>query len=163
MAVSLWNQAGVPHKGWTEVDVVDLDEPAETCGMCRSAQVRYIHVMVHADYADALRVGVHCAERMADDYAGVRETERWMRRRTAFSVKEWKRERPSGRSFLRSRKKRATVLLEKRAGGWYVLVEETGARKPRGGRKAYPSERAARMAVYEWIYPRPRVLAGKQL
>jgi len=67
-----WERAGVPHRGWTCVNVEDLDEQCFTCEMCKSALVRYLHTMEHPEYSGQLRVGCVCAENMSGDYVGPR-------------------------------------------------------------------------------------------
>ena len=40
-----WAQPGVPHKGWTRVDIEDLGEPSEVCAMREIQEIRYVHHM----------------------------------------------------------------------------------------------------------------------
>jgi len=42
-ATGKWSQAGVPHRGWTCVDIDDLGEPSATCEMCETQEIRYVH------------------------------------------------------------------------------------------------------------------------
>jgi hypothetical protein len=63
-----WSRPGVPHRGWSCVDVEDLGEPSEVCEMCEQAQLRYVHVMRHPEWEGELRVGCVCAGRMEEDY-----------------------------------------------------------------------------------------------
>lgn len=56
-----WSVAGVPHRGWTCVDIEDLGEPSIDCEMCESQTIRYVHHMSHDDYSDILQV---CHRRM---------------------------------------------------------------------------------------------------
>jgi hypothetical protein len=35
-----WAQPGVPHRGWTCINVEDLGEPLHTCEMCEVMVVR---------------------------------------------------------------------------------------------------------------------------
>jgi len=65
----LWNQAGVPHKGWVWVRVYRAEPEMVTCDMCRAAKIRFVHVLRHPDYPSELRVGRLCACRMTNDYA----------------------------------------------------------------------------------------------
>lgn len=65
------SSSGVPHKGWTCIDVIDLradgEQPEETdyatCQMCGNEKIRYVHVMQHPDYIAELEVGCVCAEK----------------------------------------------------------------------------------------------------
>lgn len=72
----LWNQAGVPRKGWTCVAEEDIREdgtpPEETqyatCEMCGCKKVRFVHRMEHHDFERALSVGRVCAAKMSRPY-----------------------------------------------------------------------------------------------
>ena len=72
MATGKWCEAGVPHRGWTLVEVVDLGRGAsnhETCEMCEAREIRYAHILEHASHG-ALSVGCDCAEKMIAGYVG---------------------------------------------------------------------------------------------
>ena len=79
--MSEWNKPGLPHKGWTCVDVIDLAEgidetesiPYEQCEMCGNEKIRYAHVMSHPDYPDEIYVGCVCAEKMTGDYVVIQQ------------------------------------------------------------------------------------------
>ena len=87
--MSEWNKPGLPHKGWTCVDVIDLAEgidetesiPYEQCEMCGNEKIRYAHVMSHPDYPDEIYVGCVCAEKMTGDYVNPRRCENELRNR----------------------------------------------------------------------------------
>jgi hypothetical protein len=61
MATGKWREPGVPHRGWSCVDVEDLGQPDATCGMCEVQVIRYVHTLEHPDYPEALHVGCVCA------------------------------------------------------------------------------------------------------
>ncbi len=69
-----WSIAGVPHKGWTCVDIEDLGEPSAECEMCESQSIRYVHHMQHPQYANVLAVGCVCAGHMEGDLAASRRS-----------------------------------------------------------------------------------------
>jgi hypothetical protein len=71
----LWSVPGVPHKGWTCVDMIDQEDDLITCQMCQKAEVRYVHEMRHPEFPQTLWVGCVCAARMESEYAVVREDE----------------------------------------------------------------------------------------
>ena len=71
-ATGKWTQPGVPHKGWVCVDIEDLGSPDHICEMCEIQDVRYVHVMEHANYAETLRVGCICAGHMEENLVGAR-------------------------------------------------------------------------------------------
>ena len=87
--MSEWNKPGLPHKGWTCVDVIDLAEgidetesiPYKQCEMCGNEKIRYAHVMSHPDYPDEIYVGCVCAEKMTGDYVNPRRCENELRNR----------------------------------------------------------------------------------
>ncbi len=95
-----WGQAGVPHKGWTCVGEYDtFEEIGEdefvTCGMCESAQVRFVHIMTNDRYPDQLACGCICAGHMAEDLATAEVRDKAMRstagRRDHFPARKgWK-------------------------------------------------------------------------
>lgn len=59
-----WTQAGVPHKGWTCIDIEELEEQDHLCEMCEARHIRFVHVMEHSDHGETLRVGCVCAGHM---------------------------------------------------------------------------------------------------
>jgi len=44
--MNLWDQPGIPHKGWYCNDVIDLEVPRERCQMCGREDLRYVHIMI---------------------------------------------------------------------------------------------------------------------
>lgn len=105
--MSLWDKEGIPHKGWTCDEMIDLGEDAEDidfdtrkaefyeqCEMCSQEGIRYIHIMKHPQYNGQLRVGRICAEKMENDYIVPKERERELinrhNRKINFLKKEWK-------------------------------------------------------------------------
>ena len=108
---NLWKQQGIPHKGWTTVNVYDVREDGqsedetsyESCMMCGHEKIRFVHVMEHSDQEDGLRVGCVCAEKMSGDYVGPRQREAKLRnraaRRTRWLLRKW-RVSAKGNSFM---------------------------------------------------------------
>lgn len=90
-----WAKAGVPHRGWTCVDWVDLGEPAAICEMCEHQYIRYVHVLRHPEWPDQLRCGCVCSGNMEQDLVGARERERLgiRRERKAMRALEKARQR----------------------------------------------------------------------
>lgn len=72
--MNLWNLPGVPHKGWTEINAIDLREDygdeyvPEICEMCDRGGLRYVYFMSHPGFEDLLGVGSTCAAKMQQDY-----------------------------------------------------------------------------------------------
>ena len=103
-ATGKWTQPGIPHKGWTCVDIEDLGSPNHICQMCEAREVRYVHTMEHPDYAEALRVGCICAGHMEEeDLVGARAREDAFKagrsRRARWLAREWRTSR-AGNEYL---------------------------------------------------------------
>jgi hypothetical protein len=125
-----WSRPGVPHRGWSCVDVEDLGEPNEICEMCEQAEVRYVHVMQHAEWEGELRVGCICAGRMEQDYKRAVEREAELKR----VVRKMKRELKRGYEWdyawermLAQRAEEAEVWQS-----WIVAADEILERAERG-------------------------------
>jgi hypothetical protein len=59
----------------------DLGDDRMTCEMCEHASIRYVHVMVHEQYQDALKVGRICSGHMEGDLAAAHLREQRCKRR----------------------------------------------------------------------------------
>lgn len=120
-----WGQRGVPHKGWSFVEEEDLGEPSETCQMCETLDIRYVHIMQHPDYlGGVLRCGCICAGHMAEDLKGARDREAGMKsranRRMRFPVlKSWNRT-AKGNERLDYRGRR--IVIFRRGASYKVMI-----------------------------------------
>ncbi len=93
-----WKQHGIPHKGWTLIDVIDVREDGqeeretdyETCIMCGNEKIRYVHIVEHPDIAEEFRVGCTCAEKMTNDYVNPEKREKELRNRVTRRI-NWTR------------------------------------------------------------------------
>jgi hypothetical protein len=97
-----WDKPGVPHKGWSCVNVFDTRADGESadeasydeCQMCGNEKIRYVHVMRHPEHPEELHVGCQCAEKMSDDYFGPKEKEKALRgragRRAKWLQRKWR-------------------------------------------------------------------------
>ena len=81
---------GVPHKGWSLEQVIDLHEDEglsygeyEDCQFCDHEQIRFVHLLNHPDYSQAIRVGCMCACRLTNDYVEPKRQERILRNKAA--------------------------------------------------------------------------------
>jgi hypothetical protein len=156
-----WSEPGVPHKGWRCVGVEDLGAPEECCAMCERTQIRYVHVMEHDEYPDALRCGCVCAGHMEGDYEKARAREEESRGRSARKSRwlslAWRTSR-EGNPYLKHRGGSFVVVYPKR-GGWGFMVRTAPEREPIHARKTYPSEQAAKLASFdalEWAREKGR-------
>jgi len=129
----LWDQPGIPHKGWRPINVEDLQETQgecydpETCEMCGQESLRYVHTMRHNDYDD-LRVGCICAGHMANDKEGAREREKRVanlsKRRGKWLTRQWRRSR-SGNEFLNVDGHNVAVFPDKfNTGKWKYKISD---------------------------------------
>lgn len=101
---NLWDQLGVPHKGWRCVNVIDMEEAIETCEMCGHENIRYVHYMQNHDYPEELGVGCVCAEKMTGDYVNPKLKEKRLKsragRKARWLSRKWKTSR-NGNPYLK--------------------------------------------------------------
>lgn len=144
-----WSQAGVPHKGWTCVNTDDLGEPAQRCGMCESADIRYVHYMKHPDYEEILGVGRVCAEKMGDDYINPAKREKSVKKRKSWEKRNWKIS-SKGNPYINA-KGYNIVLFLKKNNKWRILIsnKETNAKKY--SEDQYDNEGDARVAAFDLL------------
>lgn len=152
-AVPLDRTLGVPHKGWHLDNVIDLREDAdleygeyETCQFCGQEQIRYVHILSHPSYTDAIRVGCVCAEHLTDDYVTPRRREQALRNRGARRVnwlkRRWKISK-KGNEYPETRD------------GYHVGVYGVGTGKfkawigKRRGTRVYPSSDQAKLGIFD--------------
>ena len=129
-ATGKWTQPGVPHKGWTCVDIEDLGSLAHVCQMCEVQDVRYGHTMEHPDYAEELRVGCVCAGHMEEDLVGARAREDTFKasrsRRARWLTRQWRTSR-SGNEYLNT--DGFNVVVFRVGGGWSARLSLRGKTK----------------------------------
>jgi len=81
---------GFPHRGWDCIGVADLNPdnlPSckveyGTCQACAKHPIRFVHTLVHDDWADAIKVGRICVEHLTDDYVNPKRRESELRNRS---------------------------------------------------------------------------------
>ena len=160
-----WAQAGVPHKGWTCVDIEDLGEPSATCEMCESQEIRYVHYMIHPDYADQLGCGCVCAGRMEEDYEGARRRESVLRgatgRKRRWLTRQW-RVSSKGNPYVNTDGYNVVVFPNQPAGtmqSWGFRVTNRVTDDSLQSRKPYPTADAAKLRAFDailWMKERGR-------
>jgi hypothetical protein len=168
MSTGLWNEPGVPHKGWTCVHTEDLREDdweaeLQTCQMCRVQEIRYVHHMTHPNYAGELEVGCVCAEKMEEDYEAARRREAPLRSRAARRAKwvnsGWRRSR-HGHDYRESFGFRVTVFPVTSAGreGWGGAIVRMSTGKERRAAKIHANSDRAKLAAFDSIeiFRRPK-------
>jgi len=155
-----WSEKDVPHSGWTCIQPVeDLGEPSEICQMCEHQTIRYVHIMQHPVYAEALRCGCDCAGKMEGDPEAAIERERRAknkaarlrtsaRRRDEFASREWHRSAKGNETAI-YREYRITVYPKR--GRWGVTVSRTEEDFVKHGENLYPDAKAAKLRAMTFI------------
>jgi hypothetical protein len=146
-----WTQAGVPRKGWTCVDIEELEEQDHLCEMCEARHVRFVHVMEHPRYEDVLRVGCVCAGHMEENVAGARKREVGFKgersRRKRWLSREW-RISTSGNEFLNTNDGFNIVVYRKGA-IWGARVEHRSSNYQRTSKLPYQTQDQAKLAAFD--------------
>jgi hypothetical protein len=149
-ATGKWTQPGVPHKGWTCVDIEDLGAPDHICEMCEVQEVRYVHTMEHPEHAEALRVGCICAGHMEEDLVGARKREdafKASRSRCArWLTREWRTSR-AGNEYLNT--DGFNVVVYPIDNGWGARVCCRTREWERKSRRLYVSPEHAKLAAFD--------------
>ncbi len=156
---SLWNQPGVPQRGWKNVDVFDLranGEPGDetvyaTCQMCGNERIRFVHVMRHVEYGQ-LEVGCICAEKMSEDYVGPRQRESGLRNKAAREAKwltrKWRRS-SKGNQFLNIDGMNLVIFPNRfKPGRWNFGIDGEFSRE------SYATPEEAKLALFEEFWDR---------
>lgn len=147
-----WSVAGVPHKGWTCVDIEDLGSPSAECEMCESQTIRYVHRMEHPDYHEVLQVGCVCAGHMEGDLAASRAREASMKTRAAkrkrWTTTAWKVS-AKGNPNIKADGYRVTVY--QRGGGWACTVAAVDNSNVQHSRRNLKTINEAKLAAFDHI------------
>jgi len=150
-----WAQPGVPHQGWTCVDVEDLGQPTQTCEMCEVIEIRYVHYMRHPHYTETLGVGCVCAEHMEQDYVGPRLREKQLRsktqRRKSWVKRQWNVS-SGGNPYVNTEGFNLAVFKASSSGSWRLKVTCRATGQTQFGRRDYPSEQAAKLAALDALF-----------
>jgi len=146
-----WDRPGVPHRGWSCADVIDLgsDEGERlTCEMCGKESIRFVHVMEHPDHDGQLAVGCVCAERMANDYVGPRKREAELRnqaaRRATWNRRHWIAKANGNHVTKIGKGKYLTVF--RTTSGWYGIAFDK-----RYSRRWFATPDEAKQAAFDFV------------
>lgn len=135
-----WSKNNIPHKGWVLIDVYDVREEGqsvaktsyEQCMMCNNERIRFVHVVSNLDYAEPLKVGCVCAEKMTNDYVNPKKKERSLRnkaqRRNNWLKKEWSINK-KGNLYLKVKGDYVLIFQDKKTKKYKCLINETFGRK----------------------------------
>jgi hypothetical protein len=147
-----WSQEGVPHKGWTCIDIEDLGEPGMICEMCESQVIRYVHLMEHTGYSGVLRVGCVCAGHMEGDLGNAKVRDDFMksraRKRSHWLSRKWKLS-VKGNEYLKADGFIITVFMK--VGSWSAHVKSEDGRFERFSTKRYSSQETAKLATFNFV------------
>lgn len=146
-----WSQSGVPHKGWTCVDVEDLGTVDAVCEMCETREIRYVHHMEHMEYSGSLGVGCVCAEKLEDDYSRPRMREQALknatRRRQHWLSRKWKTS-AKGNPYLNTDGMNI-VVFNRRPRVWSARIRDRSTGQEMVSRREYRTEDAAKLAAFD--------------
>lgn len=124
-----WNIPGVPHKGWTCFDVIDLQDQSEdfeNCMMCGKEEIRFVHILFHPKVATQFRVGCKCAEKMTEDLVNPenrqRELQNRAQRKKNWMIKKWSTS-AKGNDYLRLDKHRIVILKDSKTQKYKFSVD----------------------------------------
>lgn len=133
---NFWKQPGIPHRGWSLIDVVDIrdngqsedDTDYENCMMCGHEKIRYVHIVYHPEIEEEFRVGCICAENMTNDYINPGRRERDLRnmakRKSNWSNKRWKLSQ-KGNLYLKIDTHLIVIFEDKTSKKYKVMIDKT--------------------------------------
>lgn len=151
---NFWNTPGVPHKGWSLIDVIDVREDWQSeeetdykaCMMCGNEKIRYVHLLEHPDIDEQFEVGCVCAEKMTNDYYNPLRREKELRNRTNrrnnWLKRDW-RTSAKGNPFLKMDGHNIGIYYDKKTAQYKCRVDDIF------GKKGYPTTREAKMALFK--------------
>lgn len=148
-----WSVSGVPHRGWSCIDIEDLGSPEAVCEMCERQDIRYVHAMQHPNYPETLHCGCICAGHMEEDVERARRREASMknaaRRRAAWPDRKAWRQSRQGNLVISDQGYHVTIF--ERADGWHGVIQRSATGYKRFSRRVYSSQRAAQLAAFDAI------------
>lgn len=148
MSENLWNNCGVPHKGWRAYAVDDLGDDRISCEMCNKTEIRWAHYMEHPNHPTVLRVGCVCAENMEENYNG-QVAENAAKRKTNWTQR-WKKEQSSNVSYQIKKIDKDLVIIFEHDNLYYWLVERDNTDEYHGVNiGGYTTDKLAKQAVWK--------------
>jgi hypothetical protein len=119
--------------------------------MCETRQVRFVHVMEHPRYEDALRVGCVCAGHMEEDVTGARKREARFRgersRRKRWLSRDW-RISTSGNQFLNT-SDGFNIVVYPKGSIWGARVEHRASGYQRTSKLPYQTQDQVKLAAFD--------------
>jgi hypothetical protein len=152
MMDGLWDQPGVPHKGWHCIGCTDLESAIGQCQMCGKEDIRYVHHMEHPNYSDTLDCGCVCAEKMEDNSFAPHKREQAMKnkaaRRKRWLSRKWRISR-NGNPYLNVQSHNVVVFCHKKGystGKWgYSIAGEYS-------KQSFSNSDEAKLAAFERLW-----------
>jgi hypothetical protein len=148
-----WSQEGVPHKGWTCIDIEDSGAVSFVCEMCESQHIRYIHYMKHPDYQDILSVGCVCAGKMEGNYTKAKLRDDFMKKRAARRLhwihnSRWKVSQ-KGNDWIKTD---GYIIVMKKAGKlWRAFIKSETGNFEKWSYRQYESKDMAKLAAFDYL------------
>jgi hypothetical protein len=149
-----WSQTGVPHRGWSCIDIYDDGEDGEelhrVCEMCETQLIRYVHVMQHPDWEGKLEVGCVCAGNMEEDYEGARKREAVFKSRgkgrAGWLNRKWRQSR-AGNPYINANG--FNVVVFRWGEAWSARIERRTSGRQWSLQHPYETAEAAALAAYD--------------
>jgi hypothetical protein len=153
--VNRWNNFGLPQKGYRFVEVLDMEEPTETCDICSQQGIRYVHVLTHDDLPNQIKVGCECADKLVEGYDGARR-EAAVKKRAAdrrhWTYYGWKLNE-KGLSKRVGPRYVGVMLSRYQEGKYLYWIGNRGDLKPRYSAALFESSDEAKLALYDELFP----------
>lgn len=147
-----WSEAKVPHKGWSCVDIEDLEKQALTCEMCESQNIRYVHHMFHPEYDEELKVGCICAGHMEQDLQSAKRRDVFLKSRASkrkrWLSRNWKTSK-KGNEYLKVDDFLVTVYYRNK--NWTGYIKEIDGEYEKTSRKKYDSSDKIKLACFDLL------------
>ena len=151
-----WNQQGIPHRGWTLDDVIDIRDNGqeewetdyESCMMCGNEGIRFVHIVSHPEMEEDFKVGCVCAEKMTGDYINPKLKEKDLqnraRRRNNWINKTWKISK-QGNTYLKHDGQLLVIFKDKKTSKFIVKIDDTY------GKQSFQSLNEAKIVAFKGV------------
>ncbi len=120
--------------------------------MCQRQEIRYVHVMEHAEFPGRIRAGCVCAGHMERDEVAAKSRERRAKsleaRRRRWLEKVWRVSR-RGNPFLNVDHFNVTLFRKQTA--WSGLIEDKKSGRKVFAKRRYADQKAAKLAAFDAV------------
>lgn len=153
--MNLWNHPDIPHKGWILNDYYSNEHPEHKCEMCGQEDIIHVFVMKHKEANLTLEVGCVCAEKMLNDYINPKKYKafliNWKKRRKNWPNLKWYNTM-KGNIDIKKDGNHVVIYTNNTFHGYKLLINN------QFGKKEYNSVHDAKMAAFDYLYPRQILL-----